>query len=752
MSRDMLYTPAEIGALTLEEIERRGKDKSPGVAFGLPNIDSKLAALRPGQLAVILGRPSMYKSGLAQWWARKLALKQQVERDDKVVLYVTTEMAIEELGLYDLAVSARLDAGMVARGEVTDDDVKKLKEAATHRSALPLYLLGHSLSRRKKRLSINMFTVEQCLLWMEDHMQLTAKAVFIDYLNLLDSNREPGKPPAPDRRIAIIDIVKCAKDMALFLGCPVILLAQASRKVDEKQWKMPEMADGLECVAGDTLIMDAATGDIKSVEQWYAEGVVPTVHGKAGWWLRPARPKWLVQNGVRPVLKITTRGGSSIRVTTNHPMYRDDGFVMADELNVGDWLAVAKNLTCAAQNDLSAIRAEFLGLMLGDGSYIDGATPSYVCGRDVRLGEYVCEIAEREWGVRTGLLEHSKYPGNYQTWFCGPANVGPGKNEIINWLREIGVYGERHDDATVPGVVQRGSLDIVKAFLRGYVSTDGSFPVPQHLSHPAIYYSSVSRIMLEQVRYLLLRCGIPSRLYAVQPGNRNVKVCYNLCIAGITNVTRFMEDIGFAAGDRADKARETYATAKETWTGKRIDTDLWPPSICMSAIRKVKEYGKRTGEYKRVTLNMVKGRAISARRLAHVGREIKEQELIGMGEGDITWDRIKSIEQCEPEMTYDLNVPGGHSFVANGFVTHNSSAIEQYADVIMSVWYPKVSESTPTITSPSSKTYQVNDNLLFLALLKQKQGPAGGMWPLFVDPTRNEIAMFQEDDYRTRYF
>jgi replicative DNA helicase len=247
--KDLVYTPGQVSELTLKEIERRASDKSPGILFGLPNVDSKLVPLRPGELTVLLGRPSMYKSGLAQWWVRRIAEEQLSKNDDKIALYVTTEMAIEELGLYDLAVGARLNASVVARGELTEQMVEQLERAAVRRASLPLWLLGHSLALRRKRLSINMFTIERALFWIEDKMTFTAKIIFIDYLNLLDSSREAGHTPSGDRRYDMMEVVKCAKDMALHLGCPVVLLAQAKREVDEREWKVPTMSDGMETSA-----------------------------------------------------------------------------------------------------------------------------------------------------------------------------------------------------------------------------------------------------------------------------------------------------------------------------------------------------------------------------------------------------------------------------------------------------------------------------------------------------------------------
>ena len=71
-----------------------------------------------------------------------------------------------------------------------------------------------------------------------------------------------------------------------------------------------------------------------------------------------------------------------------------------------------------------------------------------------------------------------------------------------------------------------------------------------------------------------------------------------------------------------------------------------------------------------------------------------------------------------------------------------SSAIEQYAQVVLSLWLPGLTEPHGQwLVGPDGREtdIEVSPNLLIMGVNKQKRGPAGGWWPLYVDPARNFV-------------
>lgn len=235
-----VHTPAEASRLALRAIEER---MSGAVGVHLPlgdGIESYIPPIRPGELVVIMAKTSNYKTGFMQWWSRKIAQSFPEDDASSAVFYVTWEQAVEEIIIFDLAYQAGIPVSNLLNGTITESERKALAKALSHRSAVPIYIIGHSLGGGADRPNMTLNDVTRLIDATSKEHNIRPVAVFLDYLQQIEPER--GK----DRRMEVFHNVARAKDMALSLSCPVIMGSQVGRTVYERAWGMPRVHEGLE--------------------------------------------------------------------------------------------------------------------------------------------------------------------------------------------------------------------------------------------------------------------------------------------------------------------------------------------------------------------------------------------------------------------------------------------------------------------------------------------------------------------------
>jgi DNA polymerase-3 subunit alpha len=97
------------------------------------------------------------------------------------------------------------------------------------------------------------------------------------------------------------------------------------------------------CLVGDTLIVDAETGRRVRIGD-LADGSATIEHTVTldtdSMELRSGPVTQVMENGIKPVYKLTTHLGRTITATANHPLYTRDGWRTLGELSVDDQIAV----------------------------------------------------------------------------------------------------------------------------------------------------------------------------------------------------------------------------------------------------------------------------------------------------------------------------------------------------------------------------------------------------------------------------
>lgn len=253
---DIIFSPTRRMALTERHIARRRENKGDGIPMYLRGVDFDrtikgslyIPAIR-GDMTSIIARPSNGKTGFMIRWARARA-KWLVDNNiqNKVVVYITTETAIENLATFLLIAEAREQerinktATDFAVGDVTDQEWFEFQKINSDSVLAPIWMIGHSLSREAKRPLLYAEVVTEALQeiqrWNDDKTEIDA--IFIDYLQ-----RFPI-PPKTDIRSAFINYTDAFKNMALEFNTHTFLGVQAKREVESRKWPVPMLSDGME--------------------------------------------------------------------------------------------------------------------------------------------------------------------------------------------------------------------------------------------------------------------------------------------------------------------------------------------------------------------------------------------------------------------------------------------------------------------------------------------------------------------------
>jgi len=190
-----------------------------GVPTGMRAVDNLSRGYKPGDLIIIAGRPGMGKTA----WMLSMALNQA--RMNIPVHVFSLEMTAEQLTKRAIAQSSQMSYYRIDSGKMTKTDVDK---AVADLSVLNITIddtAGISLSDMRAKV-------------MNSVMTHGTKVVAIDYLQLMSGDRVRG-----NREVEIGDISRGLKRLAKDTGVVVVVLAQLSRKVEERADKRPILAD-----------------------------------------------------------------------------------------------------------------------------------------------------------------------------------------------------------------------------------------------------------------------------------------------------------------------------------------------------------------------------------------------------------------------------------------------------------------------------------------------------------------------------
>jgi len=388
-------------------------------------------------------------------------------------------------------------------------------------------------------------------------------------------------------------------------------------------------------------------------------------------------------NGLEPVVTVQTARGHQVRGTTTHRIkvvdpatgewvWRRFADVRPGQLvpmALGSLVGEPQDVPLAPLGDafwtgehslnvprqMTESLAELVGYFMGDGSLHSRGLRFRVADTDFDVAERLGMLAKECFGAPVELTPKRGYTEvridsvRLALWWeaCGFAKRSPHE----------GHSGKGYTAHIPDAVLHANNRSVYAAFLRGLFEADGDAGV----GIPTLKNTSVQ--MVRDVQSLLLAVGFPTRLSIKQRTEGSSWGTAPLATLRLLNTSfhdKWLDEIGFM-GDRKNAAVRVPESAIPH-TGRR---DYIP--VTRGLIDRLVPENDRL----RKVLLMELSRSRVSRTIATELFERTGDEELGKLLGYF-YDSVESAELGEEEFTYDISVPDNVTYLANGFVSHNT--------------------------------------------------------------------------------
>ncbi len=448
---------------------------------------------------------------------------------------------------------------------------------------------------------------------------------------------------------------------------------------------------GGKCVTGDTLTLTeqglhpiAHFATPNQPDDTFHPLVI-TLDGPHG----PVETSHVYSGGEQATIRIRTRTGFELEGTPEHRIWvrsadGKEGWRRLDELREDDYVAIrygselwgtqTRLSTPQIELDRRAKRyslptelnpdlAYLFGLLVGDGTLTYRESFLLSAG-DPWIAREFTRIMQEQFGYTPGVKSNGK-------------DHVVSSIQIRAFLAANGLGYHPSWQKTVPEAILQAPRELVIAFLQGLFDTDGT----AENRYGNIRLSLSSKALVRQVRMLLLNLGI---LASIQEKPTQRRMSYRLGVNG-EHAIRFHQRVGFRLPRKAKRAELASDLRMPNVGGiphlertlKTIQQRIVAKTDKPVALKRVKSINSIFYTY------IPQGRNISYRKLDELidychQNDIPCPELEEIRANHYFYDPIVEKRPSRARV-YDFSVPQGHAFIAEGFISHNSTWLRQTA-------------------------------------------------------------------------
>ena len=422
------------------------------------------------------------------------------------------------------------------------------------------------------------------------------------------------------------------------------------------------------CLAFDSEIL-LADGSVQTIEEVYRRRNARLLTLGGDLKFRRASPSDFVDDGVKPVYRVTTRLGRVVESTLPHPFLTLNGWTPLHRLRVGDRVAVPRVLRVFGGERMRECEIKLLAYLIGDGC-LKGSSPVFTVGKPELREDFEKSVADFG-GVET-VPANSK-DRTFSLRIRKRQGVRGRVNPVTAWLAESGLYGCDSHAKFIPPQVFRLERDLLALFLNRLFSTDG-WATLLSSGQSQLGFASVSERLARQVQHLLLRFGVVASLRKRLVRYREARrVSWQLDITDASSIKIFADEIGIHGKESALRSVKAALGKRKYQTNRDlIPVSAWEKIALLKGPDSWGALARRAGIKGHSNIHAGR-RALTRDRLSALALALKSAALHHLASSDLYWDEIVSIEPAGHKQVYDLTVPATHNFVANDICVHNTS-------------------------------------------------------------------------------
>lgn len=412
------------------------------------------------------------------------------------------------------------------------------------------------------------------------------------------------------------------------------------------------------CARGLTMV-SMYNGGVKHLKD-IVRGDVVVSYNEATGKFEPKEVTHSQEMGVKDIYRMRTKGGTETFVAETHKFLTSSGdWKELKDLSPGDRIAAPRYIPEPAHpENMTEDELVLLAYYVTEG-----------CGGSARVSNFDVDILK--------LVQKSARAlgGDASLGFCEEAGryeyVGITQGE--KWksgkdlLRSVGVEPDHQLSVNVslPDSVFKMDNAHVAFLLKHMFEGDGWATTNGAKGKPCVGYGTSSEALAKQVKTLLLRLGIVSRLVTKKVAKARLGEVYELTIYDRKNVERFREQVGFFKKEIPPKTEGTSQSFDDMIPGDLLMTAHPWGKVPVAAVKEhtlglSSPYGERDHSRDKIE------------RLSNYTGNAKLARIVN---DDVWWDEIREIEYHETDMTYDITVKDNENYLADDLLHHNTTLI-----------------------------------------------------------------------------